>query len=171
MIRIRWLYMLVMGQAQLLPFKIHSYFNSSNKITKKISIFIIYVNAPLKIFALPCTTPNHVQMCLFYRLWVPLPIISFFENTINVLVILKMHVVIANPKTLWMTKSLQWNIFIIKIIETKNVSIHPRIWYVLVDFFENIPCPFKINGSNTWRKKPIESQIRIFCPNFRCTNA
>jgi len=52
--------MLVMGQAQLLPFKIHSNFNSRYKITKFFAIFIISINAPLKIFALPYTTPDHV---------------------------------------------------------------------------------------------------------------
>jgi len=64
--------MLIMSQAQLLPFKIHSNFNSRDKITKNFAIFIIFVNAPMKIFALPYTTLDHVQMCLFYWLWVPL---------------------------------------------------------------------------------------------------
>jgi len=46
--------MLVMDKAQLLPFKIHSNFNSSEKITKFFTIPIISINAPLKIFALLC---------------------------------------------------------------------------------------------------------------------
>jgi hypothetical protein len=65
--------MLVMGQAQLLPFKIHSNFNSRDKITKFLAIPFIFVNAPLKIFALPSTTLDYVQNCLFDRLRVPLP--------------------------------------------------------------------------------------------------
>jgi len=64
--------MLIMDQAQLLPFKIHKNFNARDKITKFLAIFIISINAPLKIFALPYTTPNLVQKCLFYQLSVPL---------------------------------------------------------------------------------------------------
>jgi len=62
-----------MGQAQLFPFKIHSNFNSRDKITKEFTIPIVSVNTPLEIFALPYNIPNHVQMCLFDWLWVPLP--------------------------------------------------------------------------------------------------
>jgi len=56
-----------------LPFKIHSNFNLSNKITKVSAILVISIIAPLKIFVLPCTTPNHVQNCLFDWLWVASP--------------------------------------------------------------------------------------------------
>jgi len=51
---------LAMGPKHFLPFEIHSNFNSNNKITKVFAIPIISIIAPLKIFALPCTTPDHV---------------------------------------------------------------------------------------------------------------
>jgi len=50
---------LAIGPAHFLPPKIHSNFNSSDKFTKFLAIPIISISAPLKIFALPCTTPNH----------------------------------------------------------------------------------------------------------------
>jgi hypothetical protein len=49
-----------MGQNQLLAFKIHNNFISSDKITKVFAISIIPIVAPLKIFALCCTAPNQV---------------------------------------------------------------------------------------------------------------
>jgi len=64
--------MLIIGQAQLLPFKIHSNFNSRGKITNFFAIPIIFIIAPLKIFVLPCSTLDHVQSCLFHQLQVPL---------------------------------------------------------------------------------------------------
>jgi len=49
---------LSIGLQQLLPFKIHSNFKSSNKLTKFFAIPIISIKVPLKIFVLPCTTSN-----------------------------------------------------------------------------------------------------------------
>jgi len=49
MIGIERLYTLDMDQGQLLAFKIHSNFNSSDKITKKIANPANCIDAPLKI--------------------------------------------------------------------------------------------------------------------------
>jgi len=65
--------MLGMGQAQLLPFKIPSNFNSRDKITTIFAIPIISINTPLKIFSMPCTTLDYVENCLFDQLQVLLP--------------------------------------------------------------------------------------------------
>jgi len=59
-------YILNMGVDQLLPFKIHSNFSSSNKIIKKLVIPFISVSASVEIF--PSSFFTHIMSIVAYSI-------------------------------------------------------------------------------------------------------
>jgi len=66
-----------MGPKHFLPPKIHSNFNSSDKITNFFAIPVISIDATLKIFVLSYSTPHHAVIA--YRLRVVLPYLNLFS--------------------------------------------------------------------------------------------